>query len=79
MSELYLLNMDVLIDDSLIPFWVHGLLGILGSSLVISTVHDIQNDWLSVNPLEDISSTVNPMANVHHIVIYSINGLKRCL
>lgn len=36
-SALYLLQMNVLVDDSLIPFWVHGLLGILGPSLVIST------------------------------------------
>lgn len=33
----YLLQVDVLVDDGLIPLWVRGLLGILGPSLVIST------------------------------------------
>lgn len=34
----YLLQMNVLVDNSLVPLWVHGLLGIPGPSFVISTV-----------------------------------------
>lgn len=36
-AEFYLLQMNVLVDDGLVPFWVHGLLGVPGPSFVIST------------------------------------------
>lgn len=34
---LHLLEVDVLVDDSLVPLWIHGLLSVLGPSLVIGT------------------------------------------
>lgn len=40
----YLLQMNVLVDDGLVPLWVHGFLGVPGPPLVISTAgYDIQS------------------------------------
>lgn len=36
-SAQYLLQMNVLVDDRLVPLWIHGLLGVPGPPLVIST------------------------------------------
>lgn len=70
--------MNVLVDDSLIPFWVHGLLGILGPSLVISTDNSWHSEWLVVNnTLLKISPLLDPMATFTKLQC-SVNGLNRC-
>lgn len=43
--------MDVLVDDSLVPLWIHGLLGIFGPSLVVRAETEVFGKTLElVNP-----------------------------
>lgn len=43
----YLLQMNVLVDNSLVPFWILCLLGIPGPSLAISTIKQEDVELLS--------------------------------
>lgn len=45
----YLLQMNVLVDNSLVPFWVLCLLGIPGPSFAISTVKQEDVEQLRVS------------------------------